>query len=121
MINFDAVNREYAQPLDLERLARGAHMSSGHLRREFRRVYGDSPCSYLMTRRIERAMARHRSRMLHTPTTRSSPHRQRQPSNGARHRPDTGAGLPPVPARGGVGEWEILVLQVCRCLLMSPI
>ncbi len=37
--------------------ARGAHMSAGHLSREFRRAYGESPYSYLMTRRIERAMA----------------------------------------------------------------
>jgi AraC-like DNA-binding protein len=43
--------------LDVEALARGAHMSAGHLSREFRRVYGESPYSYLMTRRIERAKA----------------------------------------------------------------
>ncbi|MYR05571.1 helix-turn-helix domain-containing protein [Gordonia sp. SID5947] len=53
----DRIDREYAQPLDVESLARGAHMSAGHLSREFRRVYGESPYSYLMTRRIERAMA----------------------------------------------------------------
>ena len=53
----DRIDREYAQPLDVEALARGAHMSAGHLSREFRRVYGESPYSYLMTRRIERAMA----------------------------------------------------------------
>jgi AraC-like DNA-binding protein len=53
----DRIDREYAQPLDVEALARGAHMSSGHLSREFRRAYGESPYSYLMTRRIERAMA----------------------------------------------------------------
>ena len=52
----DRIDREYAQPLDLEALARGAHMSAGHLSREFRRAYGESPYSYLMTRRIERAM-----------------------------------------------------------------
>jgi AraC-like DNA-binding protein len=46
----DRMDREYAQPLDVESLARGAHMSAGHLSREF-------PYSYLMTRRIERAMA----------------------------------------------------------------
>jgi AraC-like DNA-binding protein len=51
----DRIDREYAQPLDVEALARGAHMSAGHLSREFRRVYGESPYSYLMTRRIERA------------------------------------------------------------------
>ncbi|MDQ6650840.1 MAG: helix-turn-helix transcriptional regulator [Actinomycetota bacterium] len=53
----DRIDRDYAQPLDVEELARGAHMSAGHLSREFRRAYGESPYSYLMTRRIERAMA----------------------------------------------------------------
>ncbi|MER7368437.1 helix-turn-helix transcriptional regulator [Nonomuraea wenchangensis] len=53
----DRIDREYAQPLDVEALARGVNMSSGHLSREFRRAYGESPYSYLMTRRIERAMA----------------------------------------------------------------
>ena len=52
----DRIDREYAQPLDVEALARGAHMSAGHLSREFRAAYGESPYSYLMTRRIERAM-----------------------------------------------------------------
>ncbi|QWZ09801.1 helix-turn-helix transcriptional regulator [Nocardioides panacis] len=53
----DRMDREYAQPLDVEALARGVHMSAGHLSREFRAAYGESPYSYLMTRRIERAMA----------------------------------------------------------------
>jgi AraC-like DNA-binding protein len=53
----DRIDREYAQPLDFEALARGAHMSAGHLSREFRQAYGESPYGYLMTRRIERAMA----------------------------------------------------------------
>jgi AraC-like DNA-binding protein len=53
----DRIDREYAQPLDVEALAQGAHMSAGHLSREFRRAYGESPYAYLMTRRIERAMA----------------------------------------------------------------
>ena len=53
----DRIDREYARPLDVEALARGAHMSAGHLSRRFRRAYGESPYSYLMTRRIERAMA----------------------------------------------------------------
>ena len=52
----DRIDREFAQPLDVEALARGAHMSAGHLSREFRAAYGESPYSYLMTRRIERAM-----------------------------------------------------------------
>jgi AraC-like DNA-binding protein len=53
----DRIDREYAQPLDVEALARGVHMSAGHLSREFRLAYGESPYGYLMTRRIERAMA----------------------------------------------------------------
>ena len=53
----DRIDREYAQPLDVEALARGAYMSAGHLSRQFRLAYGESPYSYLMTRRIERAMA----------------------------------------------------------------
>ncbi|ETA66463.1 DNA-binding domain-containing protein, AraC-type [Haloechinothrix halophila YIM 93223] len=53
----DRIDREYAQPLDVEALARGVHMSAGHLSRQFRLAYGESPYSYLMTRRIERAMA----------------------------------------------------------------
>jgi AraC-like DNA-binding protein len=53
----DRIDREYAQPLDVEALARTAHMSAGHLSRQFRLAYGESPYSYLMTRRIERAMA----------------------------------------------------------------
>ena len=53
----DRIDREYEQPLDVEALARGANMSAGHLSREFKRAYGESPYSYLMTRRIERAMA----------------------------------------------------------------
>ena len=53
----DRIDREYAQPLNVEELARGAHMSAGHLSRQFKAAYGESPYSYLMTRRIERAMA----------------------------------------------------------------
>ncbi len=53
----DRIDREYAQPLDVEALARGVHMSAGHLSRQFKLAYGESPYSYLMTRRIERAMA----------------------------------------------------------------
>ena len=53
----DRMDREYAQPLDVEALARGVNMSAGHLSRQFRMAYGESPYSYLMTRRIERAMA----------------------------------------------------------------
>lgn len=53
----DRIDREYAQPLDVEALAGGVNMSAGHLSRQFRLAYGESPYSYLMTRRIERAMA----------------------------------------------------------------
>jgi AraC-like DNA-binding protein len=53
----DRIDREYAQPLDVEALARGAHMSAGHFSRQFKLAYGESPYGYLMTRRIERAMA----------------------------------------------------------------
>ena len=52
----DRMDREYARPLDVESLARGVHMSAGHLSRQFRLAYGESPYAYLMTRRIERAM-----------------------------------------------------------------
>ena len=53
----DRIDREYAQPLDVEALARGVHMSAGHLSREFKLAYGEAPYGYLMTRRIERARA----------------------------------------------------------------
>jgi AraC-like DNA-binding protein len=53
----DRIDREYAKPLNVEALAAGVHMSSGHLSRQFRDAFGESPYSYLMTRRIERAMA----------------------------------------------------------------
>jgi AraC-like DNA-binding protein len=53
----DRIDREYACPLDVEALARGVNMSAGHLSRQFRRAFGEAPYSYLMTRRIERAMA----------------------------------------------------------------
>jgi AraC-like DNA-binding protein len=53
----DRMDREYAQPLNVEALAHAVNMSAGHLSRQFRIAYGESPYSYLMTRRIERAMA----------------------------------------------------------------
>ena len=53
----DRIDREFEQPLDVDALARGVGMSAGHLSRQFRLAYGESPYSYLMTRRIERAMA----------------------------------------------------------------
>jgi AraC-like DNA-binding protein len=53
----DRIDREYARPLNVEALARDAHMSAGHLSRQFRLAFGESPYAYLMTRRVERAMA----------------------------------------------------------------
>ncbi|MGK9271673.1 MULTISPECIES: helix-turn-helix transcriptional regulator [Actinomycetes] len=53
----DRIDREYAEPLNVEALARGVNMSAGHLSRQFKLAYGESPYSYLMTRRIERAKA----------------------------------------------------------------
>jgi transcriptional regulator GlxA family with amidase domain len=52
----DRMDREFDQPLNVEALARGVDMSAGHLSRQFKLAYGESPYSYLMTRRIERAM-----------------------------------------------------------------
>ncbi|MFC6019144.1 helix-turn-helix transcriptional regulator [Plantactinospora solaniradicis] len=51
----DRIDREYAQPLNVAALARDVNMSAGHLSRQFRLAYGQSPYAYLMTRRIERA------------------------------------------------------------------
>ena len=52
----DQIDREYALPLDIEALARTVYISSGHFSRSLRAAYGETPHSYLMTRRIERAM-----------------------------------------------------------------
>ena len=53
----DRMDREYAQPLDVPALARTALMSPAHFSRRFREAYSETPYSYLMTRRIERAKA----------------------------------------------------------------
>ena len=53
----DRMDREYAQPLDVPALAETAVMSTAHFSRRFRETYGETPYSYLMTRRIERAAA----------------------------------------------------------------
>ncbi|RAG64390.1 AraC family transcriptional regulator [Burkholderia multivorans] len=53
----DRIDREYDRPLDVPGLAAGVHMSAGHLSRRFAAAFGEPPYSYLMTRRIERAMA----------------------------------------------------------------
>jgi len=52
----DRIDRDFAQPLDVDELAAGVHMSAGHLSREFKKAYGEPPYAYLMTRRVERAM-----------------------------------------------------------------
>ena len=53
----DFMDRFYAQPLDVAAMARHANMSASHFSRRFRAVFGETPHSYLMTRRIERAAA----------------------------------------------------------------
>ncbi|MES4888840.1 helix-turn-helix transcriptional regulator [Streptomyces sp. NPDC048514] len=53
----DRMDRDYAEPLDMTELARDALMSAGHFQRSFRKAFGETPYSYLMTRRIERAKA----------------------------------------------------------------
>src|SRR6202034_4346624 len=53
----DRMDRDYAQPLDVAALARTALMSPAHFSRRFREAYSETPYSYLMTRRIERAKA----------------------------------------------------------------
>lgn len=53
----DTMDREYASPLDVPALARVALMSTGHFARSFRTAFGETPYSYLMTRRVERAKA----------------------------------------------------------------
>jgi len=53
----DLMDREYARPLDVPAMARAALMSPAHFSRRFRAEYGETPYNYLMTRRIERAMA----------------------------------------------------------------
>lgn len=53
----DLIDREYARPLDVPAMARQALMSPAHFSREFKAAYGETPYGYLMTRRIERAMA----------------------------------------------------------------
>ena len=53
----DLMDREFDQPLDVPRMAQEALMSPAHFSRQFRAAYGETPYSYLMTRRIERATA----------------------------------------------------------------
>ena len=53
----DLIDRDHSQPLDVPAMARAALMSPAHFSRKFRAAYGETPYSYLMTRRIERAKA----------------------------------------------------------------
>lgn len=53
----DRIDRDYAEPLDVPTLARAAHMSVGHFQRSFKQAFGETPYAWLMTRRVERAMA----------------------------------------------------------------
>jgi AraC-like DNA-binding protein len=53
----DLIDRDYAEPLDVPSMARAALMSPAHFSRKFRAAYGETPYSYLMTRRIERSKA----------------------------------------------------------------
>jgi AraC-like DNA-binding protein len=64
----DLIDREYAEPLDVPAMARVAHMSAAHFSRKFRAAYGETPYTYLMTRRIERAKALLRQGMSVTDT-----------------------------------------------------
>ena len=69
----DLIDRDYAQPLDVPAMARAALMSPAHFSRKFRAAYGETPYSYLMTRRIERAMAPQRPPTLASPMTSAAP------------------------------------------------
>jgi AraC-like DNA-binding protein len=109
----DRIDREYARPLDVEALARGVHVSAGHLSRQFKLAYGESPYSYLMTRRIERAMALLRRsdlsvtevcfavgcQSLGTFSTRFTELVGVPPSTYRREQADDAAGMPPCIAR----------------------
>ena len=53
----DLADARYAEPLDVDDLARAAGLSRAHFSREFRRAFGESPHAYLLTRRLERAAA----------------------------------------------------------------
>ena len=52
----DAMDRDYAQPMDVPALARIAHVSPAHFTRTFRATFGETPHRYLQRRRVERAM-----------------------------------------------------------------
>ena len=54
----DAIDRDYAKPLDVPTLARIAHVSEAHFIRTFRATFGETPHRYLQRRRVERARRR---------------------------------------------------------------
>jgi transcriptional regulator GlxA family with amidase domain len=92
----DRMDREYAQPLDVPALARTALMSTAHFSRRFREAYSETPYSYLMTRRIERAKALLRAGELsvtavcfESAARASAPSPPASPSWWARRRPAT--------------------------------
>jgi AraC-like DNA-binding protein len=109
----DRIDREYAQPLDVDALARDAHMSAGHLSRQFRLAFGEAPYRYVMTRRIERAMALLRRgdlsvtevcfevgcSSLGTFSTRFAELVGMRPSEYRRHQAGATAGMPPCIAK----------------------
>src|SRR3954468_15281839 len=109
----DRIDREYARPLDVEALARGAHMSAGHLSREFKETYGESPYTYLWTRRGGGAMALLRRgdlsvtevcfevgyQSLDTFSTRFTELVGMPPSTYRRHETGAMAGMPPCVAK----------------------
>jgi AraC-like DNA-binding protein len=64
----DLIDRDYARPLDVPAMARAALMSPAHFSRKFRTAYGETPYTYLMTRRIERAKSLLREGMSVTDT-----------------------------------------------------
>ena len=124
----DRIDREYAQPLDVEALARDAHLSAGHLSREFRLAYGESPYAYLMTRRIERAMALLRRgdmtvtevcfavgcASLGTFSTRFTELVGEPPSSYRRHAAGATAGMPPCVAKQVTRPVRIREAQVAE-------
>ncbi|MET9961340.1 AraC family transcriptional regulator [Streptomyces sp. NPDC006326] len=90
----DRIDREYAQPLDVEALARDADMAAGHLARQFRLAYGVSPNAYLGARRMERATALRRLGDLTAAEVRSAVGRHAPGRAGPRDAPPQGARNP---------------------------
>ena len=89
----DRMDREYDQPLDVPALARTALMSTAHFSRRFREAYGETPYSYLLTRRIERAAALLRGRLSGRIFLGGHSYGGRQTSMLLASEPDAGSGL----------------------------